>query len=69
MVSDYPLGVQILMLHVPAVLDYIHKVVDDMLKQKGRSKTLPIRVLNVLARYVRLIPIETYIFQYATLQE
>ena len=54
-ITDQPRGVRILLPHVPAVLDYVHGVVDTLLRQKGRSKTLPHRVLTTLARYQQLV--------------
>lgn len=43
------LGVQLLLPHVPSLLDYIKKVVEKMNQQTGKNRIMPATELNILA--------------------
>ena len=49
--SDTPIGIQLLLPHVPVILAYLRKTVEALHSKTGKQRSFPTRELNILARY------------------
>ncbi len=49
--SDTPVGIKLLLPHVPVILTYLRKTVEALHSKTSKQRSFPTRELNILARY------------------